>query len=195
LTILCSASTLTSKFVGEGEKLVRALFSASRQMQPAIIFIGQYCTVEVPNSNLKGQCHGIFCFRLLHESPSPKPLIIALGSFRIFSKIHGDIRKSRCTTAVNDTSGKFATGAIAAGIYDTGCKFATNINDTAGKFFHLVLLTLVANLPLVSMIPSANLPPVSTMPVTNNWNNIRLQTPESEFEGKFYIYVSSTTQR
>ncbi len=37
-----SASTLTSKFVGEGEKLVRALFSASRQMQPAIIFIGQY---------------------------------------------------------------------------------------------------------------------------------------------------------
>jgi spastin len=38
---------LTSKFVGEGEKLVRALFSASRQMQPAIIFIGQY----IANSN------------------------------------------------------------------------------------------------------------------------------------------------
>ena len=40
-----SASSLTSKFVGEGEKLVRALFSAARQCQPAIIFIdeiGQY---------------------------------------------------------------------------------------------------------------------------------------------------------
>ncbi len=38
-----------------------------------------------------------------HESPSPKPLIITLGSFRIFSKI----RKSRCTTGINDTGGKF----------------------------------------------------------------------------------------
>jgi hypothetical protein len=31
--------------------------------------------------------------------------------------------------------------------------------------------------------------------VANNWNNIRLHTPESELEGKNYIYVSSTTQR
>ncbi len=52
-----------------------------------------------------------------HESPSPKPLIITLGSFQIFSKIRGDIRKSRCTTGVNDTGGKFATG----------------VNDTSGK--------------------------------------------------------------
>jgi len=36
-----SASTLTSKFVGEGEKLVRALFAASRQTQPSIIFIDE----------------------------------------------------------------------------------------------------------------------------------------------------------
>jgi hypothetical protein len=28
------------------------------------------------------------------------------------------------------------------------------------------------------------LPPVSTTPVANNGNNIRLQTPESELEGK-----------
>jgi hypothetical protein len=30
----------------------------------------------------------------------------------------------------------------------------------------------------------ANLPPVSTIPAANNWNNIRLQTAESELEGK-----------
>jgi hypothetical protein len=51
-----------------------------------------------------------FCFRLFHESPSPKPLKITLGSFPIFSKIRGDIRKSRCTTGVNDTGGKIAAG-------------------------------------------------------------------------------------
>ncbi|KAK7104342.1 spastin-like isoform X1 [Littorina saxatilis] len=36
-----SASSLTSKWVGEGEKLVRTLFVAARQLQPAIVFIDE----------------------------------------------------------------------------------------------------------------------------------------------------------
>jgi len=36
-------------------------------------------------------------------SSSPKLLKITLGSFRIVSKIREDIRKSRCTTGINDT--------------------------------------------------------------------------------------------
>jgi hypothetical protein len=47
-------------------------------------------------------------FRLqvfLHESVSLKPLSISLGPFRIFSKIRGDIRSSRCTTGVVGTGG------------------------------------------------------------------------------------------
>jgi hypothetical protein len=83
-----------------------------------------------------------FASGFFHESLSPKPLKITLGSFQIFSKIHGDIRKSRCTTGVNDTGGKlppvsttpaanFATSS--ACVVDTGGKFATGVNDTDGK--------------------------------------------------------------
>ncbi len=114
-----------------------------------------------------------FALGFFNESPSPKPLIITLGSFQFFSKIRGDIRKSRCprcTTGVNDTGGKLPP----------------------------VSMTPAANLPPVSTTPAANfatsspcvvdtggkLPPVSTTPVANNGNNIRLQTPESKLEGK-----------
>ncbi len=61
-----------------------------------------------------------FCFMFFHESSSPKPLKITLGSFQFFSKIRGDIHMSRCTTCINYTGGKFSTG-----INNTGGKFAT----------------------------------------------------------------------
>jgi hypothetical protein len=99
---------------------------------------------KIRNNSVKWTVSGDF----FHGSPSPKPLKITLGSFRFFSKIRGDIRKSRCTTGVNDT-----------GVKDIGGKIAAGINDIGGKFCHqfrpLVLLT----------------------PVANNGNNIRLQTP------------------
>jgi hypothetical protein len=48
-----------------------------------------------------------------------------------FSKIHGDIRKSRCAIGINYTGGK-----VASGVNCTGGKFAIGINDTGGKFCH-----------------------------------------------------------
>ncbi|XP_003744537.1 spastin [Galendromus occidentalis] len=36
-----SAATLTSKYVGEGEKLVRALFAIARELEPCIVFIDE----------------------------------------------------------------------------------------------------------------------------------------------------------
>ncbi len=58
-----------------------------------------------------GQCKEIFCFKVFfHESSSSKPSNLL--------KICVDIRMSRCTSSINTTSGKFATG----------------INVTGGKF-------------------------------------------------------------
>jgi hypothetical protein len=68
-----------------------------------------------------------FASGFFHESVSPQPQSIPLVPFRIFSKIPGDIRKSRCTTGSNDTGGKFANGV--KGTNDTSGKFATGIND------------------------------------------------------------------
>ncbi len=43
-----------------------------------------------------------------HESSSPKPLKISLGSLKFFLEIREDICKSMFTTSINDTGGKFS---------------------------------------------------------------------------------------
>ena len=39
-----TAATLTSKYVGEGEKLVRTMFETARKKAPSIVFIGNFDT-------------------------------------------------------------------------------------------------------------------------------------------------------
>jgi hypothetical protein len=48
-----------------------------------------------------------------------------------FSKIRGDIRKSSCTTVINDTGGKFATGAIS---FSNSCSFTLILNSNQPIF-------------------------------------------------------------
>jgi hypothetical protein len=71
-----------------------------------VAFEDKSCITLGEAMNLKGQCHEIFCF-WSNESVSPQPQSIPLEPFRIFSKIRGDICKSRWTTGINDTGGKF----------------------------------------------------------------------------------------
>jgi hypothetical protein len=68
----------------------------------------------------------IFASGFFHESSSPKPLKITLGSFR---RKFVEIFASQGASPVPATN--FTTST--AGVVDTGGKFATSINETGGK--------------------------------------------------------------
>jgi|688.fasta_scaffold327102_1 hypothetical protein len=57
---------------------------------------------------------------MIHRPPSPENNIGVMSTL-----FCGDIRKSRCTSGINDTGGKFAPG-----VNHTCGKFATGVNDT-----------------------------------------------------------------
>ncbi|GFH17794.1 AAA-domain-containing protein, partial [Haematococcus lacustris] len=50
-----SASSLTSKWIGEGEKMVRALFTVAACLQPSVIFIDEIDSV-LSARKAEGQC-------------------------------------------------------------------------------------------------------------------------------------------
>ncbi len=54
----------------------------------------------------RGSVTRIFASGFFHGSSSPKPLKLIKGHFEFVSKIRGDIRKSKCTTGINDTGVK-----------------------------------------------------------------------------------------
>ncbi len=147
------------------------------QTIPNSFLIGQYLSVKLHPLLLKGQCHEIFCFRFFSWITFPQ----------------APENNSRV-------------------IYNFFWKFEEIF---AGQGAPPVSTTPLANLPPVLMTPVANcrryqrhrqqichryqqhrrqiLPPVPLVlltPVANNGNNIRLQTPSSEHEGKnLYILV------
>ncbi len=65
---------------------------------------------------------------------------------------------------INDTGGKFATSF--ASVVDTGGKFATGVNDTGGNFISFLVIFCVIIILIFGLTP-----------VANNGNNIRLLRP------------------
>ncbi len=105
-----------------GENNIRAMFIEQVPGVEKSFFFHQencrivlyLCTLLQPStSTFKGTVSRDFLLLVffMNQFP-PKPLIIPIGPFRIFSKIHGDIRSSRCTTGVLDTSGKWKKSSI-----------------------------------------------------------------------------------
>ncbi len=94
----------------------------------------------------------------------PSPWKEHWGHFKYFSKICGDIHKSRCTTGINDTGGKFSTG----------------INDTSGKFWHWYCWWSWYQWQICRQCQWHQychcLPLVSTTLVANNWNLVLRRT-------------------
>ncbi len=78
-----------------------------------------YINVSIEERSQRDSVTRFFASSFFHGSVSPQPHSIPLGLFRFFSKIRGNIRKSRCTTGIDDTGGKFAN----------------SVNDTGGKIW------------------------------------------------------------
>ncbi len=108
---------------------------------------------------LKRQCHKIFATGFFMNHLPPSPLKITLGSFMFFRKF-AEIFASQGAPPISMTPVENLppVSTTPAAIFATD---TTVVNDTCGK-----------------------LSPLSTTPVANNGNNIRLQTPNSELDGK-----------
>jgi hypothetical protein len=97
------------------------------------------------NIYLNDSATRFFASGFFHESSSPKPLKITVGSFRIFSKIRGDIRKSRCTTGINDIGGNLPplSRTPAVNLPPAGCSIACTVH---GRFYGMYCAGVLHNL-------------------------------------------------
>ncbi len=132
----------------------------------------------VDTYTLKGQYHEIFCFRFFSWITFPLAPENDVRVIKNFFKI----RKSRYTTSINDTGGKFA-----ASVKYTGVKFATGINDTVGKFGHRYSWCCWYQWQICRRCQRHRWQIMGT--ISSCWHL------EVNLKAKLYLYVNSTSQR
>ena len=64
-----SASSLTSKWIGQGEKMVRALFAVAGCMQPAVIFVDEIDSILSARKSEGESCEGAACCSCIAQPP------------------------------------------------------------------------------------------------------------------------------
>ncbi len=145
---------------------------------------------------LKGKCHEIFCFRFfswITFPQAPDNNIRIISNFFENSRRYSQVKvHHRCQWHVWQICHRcqWHVWQIAAGI-----------NDTGGKFCHQFPLCCWHRYQICHRCQrrGGKLPPVSTTLAANNGNNIRLQTPESELEGKnlyiFFLYYPKVAKQ
>lgn len=79
-----SASTLTSKWVGEGEKLVRTLFMVAIEMQPSVIFMDEIDSImstrEANEHDASRRLKSEFLVQFDGVTSNPDDLVIVIGA-------------------------------------------------------------------------------------------------------------------
>lgn len=93
-----SASSLMSKWVGEGEKMVRALFTLARYKQPSIIFIDEVDSIlsqrsDGDNDNGVRRMKTEFLIQLDGASTSDKDRVLIVGATNIPQDIDEAVRR------------------------------------------------------------------------------------------------------
>jgi ATP-dependent 26S proteasome regulatory subunit len=103
-TFFCmSASSLTSRYVGRAEKMVRALFAVARMSKPAIIFIDEIDSVLSARSNSEHEAsRRLKTEFLLHmdgitvRAVVPCSLFVVMAPFEIVAAVCTALLTSRC---------------------------------------------------------------------------------------------------
>ncbi len=141
-----------------------------KDFELVVLFLLSLVSFTRPNL-LKGQCHEIFCFRFFSWITFPQA---PYNNIRIISNFFENSRRYSQVKVHHRC--QWHRWQIAAGINDTGGKFATSINDAGGKFCHQFPLCCWHRWQIMGTISGCRYLKV----------NLR---------AKIYIHVSSTTQR
>ncbi len=187
-TIILVMSTLIYTFV--------YLFGEFEALSP-IFYSHKNCNAGTNTDTLKGQCHEIFCFRFFSWITFPQA---PDNNIRIISNFLRKFAEIFASQGAPPVANCRRYQPPAANFPPVSTTPAANFASSSPCVFPRVSTTPVANFHRYQRHRRqiCHRCPVSLTPVANNRNNIRLQIPESELEGKnlyiCFLYYPKVTK-